>query len=368
MTSAPAQAPARVFEDVSIGDLIGPVSYGPLTVMHLMRWGAAMENWHRIHYDTPFAAGHEGLPGPLVNGTWKQQVMAQLLKDWSGHGGWVRALTFRFRGMDVAGETLHLQGRVTSAQASGGVGEVGCELEMRNRSGEVTTSGAGTVLLPLRSGPAVPYPVRDLEQGRPAGTSRDGTSRAALSESSARSSAGQGGHYPQQYASYIGRDSGPLVSADVVDASSVRRFMQAIMTDDSDCYDPAGPGAARYGSVVASPLYPLNALHVPAGAADPLDQARADPDFDGASQTPWSSFGLPELPGAPSRILNAGNSVELFAYAPLGCRIEVSSSYESIQEKAGRSGPLLFLTVASRYRVHETGLPLLASRQTTILR
>jgi hydroxyacyl-ACP dehydratase HTD2-like protein with hotdog domain len=25
----------------------------------IVRWSAAVENWHRIHYDLPFATGHE---------------------------------------------------------------------------------------------------------------------------------------------------------------------------------------------------------------------------------------------------------------------------------------------------------------------
>ncbi len=46
------EQPARsgpVFEDVSIGQEIGPLFKGPLTTAHLMRWSAAMENWHKIH-------------------------------------------------------------------------------------------------------------------------------------------------------------------------------------------------------------------------------------------------------------------------------------------------------------------------------
>jgi hypothetical protein len=47
------------FEDVSVGDMVGPLGKGPFTTPHLMRWSAAMENWHKIHYDHPFATGHD---------------------------------------------------------------------------------------------------------------------------------------------------------------------------------------------------------------------------------------------------------------------------------------------------------------------
>ena len=45
--------------------------------MHLMRWSAAMENWHRIHYDRTFAQEHDKLADILINGSLKQQFILQ---------------------------------------------------------------------------------------------------------------------------------------------------------------------------------------------------------------------------------------------------------------------------------------------------
>jgi acyl dehydratase len=341
----------RSFEDTSVGDLIGPVVYGPMTVMHLVRWCAAMENWHRIHYDYAFCQEHEGLPGPLVNGSWKQQVLAQLVKDWAGPAGWLQALEYEFRGMDVAGATLRAQGRVTARELRADYGEVRCAIEVRNNSDEATTVGEAVVVLPRRGGPEVRYP---------AGSPGESDVPSAFYA--------EQGLCPAEYKEHVGVKSETLVSTDAIDSSSVRRFMQAIMVRDEDYFEDAGRGAARFGTIVAPPLYPLHALHVPATADDPLEQAQRDEDFDGASQTPWSAFGLPELPGAPKRILNAGNRVELYAYAPLGTHIDVTSCYDDIYQKSGRRGPLLFISVLSRYTVHETGQPLLRSWQKTILR
>ena len=61
-----AKARSRFYEDVSVRDEITPLRKGPMTSMHLMRWSSAMENWHRIHYDLPFATEHEKLPGLLM--------------------------------------------------------------------------------------------------------------------------------------------------------------------------------------------------------------------------------------------------------------------------------------------------------------
>lgn len=356
MSSAQQARTERSFADTRVGDAIGPVSYGPITIMHLVRWAAAMENWHRIHYDYAFCSEHEGLPGPLVNGSWKQQVIAQLFKNWAGPTGWLRELSYQFRGMDVVGETLRLTGRVESREARDDHGLVRCALEVRNSTGAVTTAGEAVVMLPLPGGPPVAYPQPFSGDDGLRRTARDRTARDRT------------GRCPPEFERYVGSESEPLISADAVDASSIRRFMQAILARDEDCYQTSGPGARRFGTVVAPPLYPLHALHVPADAADPLTQALDDADFDGASQTAWSSFGLPELEDAPRRILNAGNDVDLYSYAPLGARITVTSKYDDIYAKSGKHGPLLFITVLSHYSVHETGQPLLTSRQTTILR
>ena len=81
--------PSPLFDAVEVGTELSGLAKGPLTTMHLMRWSAAMENWHRIHYDHAFATQHDGLPALLVNGSFKQQFIVQLLKDWAGSDGWV---------------------------------------------------------------------------------------------------------------------------------------------------------------------------------------------------------------------------------------------------------------------------------------
>ena len=103
------------FEDVAVGDEIGPLVRGPMTPMHLVRGSAAIENWHRIHYDDPFAREHDGLPGLLVNGSWKQHVLVQLMREWLEPEGWLAKIGFSFRKMDHVGDVLEARGTVTEA-------------------------------------------------------------------------------------------------------------------------------------------------------------------------------------------------------------------------------------------------------------
>jgi acyl dehydratase len=142
----------RFFEQVTVGDAISPLHKGPMTNGHLMRWSAAIENWHRIHYDQKFSMEHDKLPGLLVNGSWKQHVLAQMLKNWAGPGGWVWRLEFQYRGMDVAGSTLVASGAVLETRLIDDVGVVDCSVAMGPLDSEQpTTLGTGTVLLPTRA-------------------------------------------------------------------------------------------------------------------------------------------------------------------------------------------------------------------------
>ena len=146
------------FEDVALGAEIPRLTKGPLTTAHLIRWSAAIENWHKIHYDKPFAIEHDKLPDLLINGSLKQQFMLQLLKDWVGPGAWVWKVSFQFRAMNLVGETLSVWGRVTAKRDGPGYGLIDLELGIVNDENMESTPGKATVAVPYRGGPPVPYP------------------------------------------------------------------------------------------------------------------------------------------------------------------------------------------------------------------
>lgn len=146
------------FEDVSVGDELPQLTKGPLTPVHIMRWSAAMENWHRIHYDQPFAVNHDKLPGILINGSFKRNFIIQSLKDWAGPTGWAWKISFQMRKMNVAGETLRVWARVAGKREAADYGLVDLELGIRNEADLESTPGSGVVALPYRNGPAVAYP------------------------------------------------------------------------------------------------------------------------------------------------------------------------------------------------------------------
>ncbi|MHB0869498.1 MAG: hotdog family protein [Chloroflexota bacterium] len=149
---------ALYYEDINIGMEIPSLVKGPLSTIHLMRWSSAMENWHRIHYDHPFAVQHEKLQDVLVSGSWKQQVLVQLMKDWVGPTGWLWKISFQFRAMDLPGSILTAWGRVKDKYVIDGSGYAECEVGLRNQHGQESTPGLAVVAVPLRHGRRVPYP------------------------------------------------------------------------------------------------------------------------------------------------------------------------------------------------------------------
>jgi acyl dehydratase len=146
------------FDDVAVGARIGQLDKGRISSSHIMRWAAAVENWHRIHYDWRFATGHDGLPDVLINGSWKQHVLAQLVKDSLGPEGWLWKIRFRYKKMDIAGDSIRASAEVLGKQAVEGLGFVTLRVLLTNQNEEVSTAGHAIGVLPLKGGPKVPYP------------------------------------------------------------------------------------------------------------------------------------------------------------------------------------------------------------------
>jgi hydroxyacyl-ACP dehydratase HTD2-like protein with hotdog domain len=149
---------ALCFEDVEVDQTLMRLKKGPMTTTHIMRWSSAIENWHRIHYDQRFAIDHDKLPDVLVNGSWKQHILAQVMKDGLGPNGWLWKIKFRYDEMNVAGDTIYAEATVKEKQVLGGLGFLTCRLFLTDQNDKVNTPGWAIGVLPLRDGRAVPYP------------------------------------------------------------------------------------------------------------------------------------------------------------------------------------------------------------------
>ncbi len=189
LAEQPRGATPRYWDDVEVGDDLGVLHKGPLTVtdnvgMHLglgpgeYGWGplrmavkrrqqsrglytrdrfGAWDVVQRLHWDSDWARTI-GAARTYDYGMMRMMWLGHLVTDWMGDDAWLARLRCEFRKFNYVGDLQRITGRVTEKRA-GGVVEV--ELAATNQRGEVTAPGDATVLLPTRADgpPALPEPI-----------------------------------------------------------------------------------------------------------------------------------------------------------------------------------------------------------------
>ncbi len=145
------------YEDVNVGDELPKYIYAP-TPTHLFRWSAAIENFHRIHYDLDIGLNHGKNPSILIHGSWKQSVVPQFLKDFTLPKGWPWKARFEHRAMLVPGDVLIMWGKVTGKYEKGGMGFIDLDIGMMTQDSVESMPGSATVVLPIKGGIDIPYP------------------------------------------------------------------------------------------------------------------------------------------------------------------------------------------------------------------
>ena len=136
------------YEDVNVGDEI-PTLVKNCTTQQLVMWATGSGDMYPIHYDKDFAAGN-GLPGVIVHGALKNAFLGQMLHDWVGEKGEIKKYNCQYRGMDVPNEDIICRGVVTNKARDGGLNIVELDIWTEKASGEKTSPGKATVVLPSR--------------------------------------------------------------------------------------------------------------------------------------------------------------------------------------------------------------------------
>ncbi len=191
-SEAPFGATGRVWEDVSVGDRVGPMVKGPLTVTDIICWHVGMgmglygvkplrlgfqnrqriprffhrdelnipDVMQRVHWDPAFAR-RAGNPTTFDYGRMRETWLIHLCTDWMGDAGWLWKLDCEFRGFNFVGDTQWLTGVVTRKfRTPNGGHAVDLDVQAENQRGDVTTPGHATVLLPSREGGTSCCPIR----------------------------------------------------------------------------------------------------------------------------------------------------------------------------------------------------------------
>ena len=81
----------------------------------MVAYAGATWDWHRLHYDSAWLA-ERGLAAPVVDGQLFGALLAEMVLDWAGPDAELTALSFRFKNLVFAGETVRCTGRVESVE------------------------------------------------------------------------------------------------------------------------------------------------------------------------------------------------------------------------------------------------------------
>lgn len=100
------------FDAISVGDSV-PTLVRTIDAAAMIAYAGATWDWHRMHYDAEYLRA-AGLPGPVVDGQVFGALLIEQAQDWLGPWTSVHAVSFRFKSLVFAGETVRCEGTVTS--------------------------------------------------------------------------------------------------------------------------------------------------------------------------------------------------------------------------------------------------------------
>lgn len=188
----------RYWEDVQIGDIIDPITKGPLTVPDMVAWLQGIGSPHvragkywldyrrqspkvavidpktgipqaieRVHWDD-FMAAEIGMPAPYDYGSQRGGYATYWASLWPGDEGWVADLEFQYRGMVFVGDVYKIKGKIVDKWigAKTGTRYVKGEFTSFNQRGDDIMPGTVIFALPSKETGAVTFPVNVEEDGR----------------------------------------------------------------------------------------------------------------------------------------------------------------------------------------------------------
>ena len=190
-------ATPRYFEDVAVGDSLGKMAKGPLTVTDVICFHAGgygfvpyaptvgrlahknrkripafyIKNEHgvpdvaqRLHWD-PLWARAIGNPMAYDYGVMRENYLYHYLTDWAGDDGLVLRVHDEIRKFNYMGDTQIITGEVVAKREENGQNLIEVVVQFTNQRDEATVKATATIALPKKGGMAL-YPdvPRDLAE------------------------------------------------------------------------------------------------------------------------------------------------------------------------------------------------------------
>ena len=110
----------------------------------MVAYAGATWDWHRLHYDTAWLSAR-GLERPVVDGQLFGALLAEMVLDWAGEGATLTKLSFRFKNLVFAGETVRCTGTVTSED--GDTVSIDCQVEVVGPDARIAVAPASAEVL-----------------------------------------------------------------------------------------------------------------------------------------------------------------------------------------------------------------------------
>jgi acyl dehydratase len=108
------------------------------------------QDFYPVHHDLEFAQAG-GHPDIFVNTGFMQGCFNRLICGWIGDEGWLKKFRMEMRRMNIPGDTMTFQGKVSKKFVEDDQHLVECELWAENEREGVTTPSYALVSLPTRS-------------------------------------------------------------------------------------------------------------------------------------------------------------------------------------------------------------------------
>ena len=137
------------FEDVKVWDDLPSTSRGPLSVTDLVLAASAVRDYYPGHHDQDFAKA-SGTPDIFINTHFTIGLLHRIVENWMGPNGFVKKLRFRMQAMNMVGDTVVGNGKITRKYQEDGENLIDVDVWLENQRG-VTTPAQFTVTLPSKS-------------------------------------------------------------------------------------------------------------------------------------------------------------------------------------------------------------------------
>jgi hypothetical protein len=143
--------PQVYFEQVNVGDDIPAVDFN-LTVQRMIMFVGATRNFPGLHHNDRVAQNRGAAPGIFLQNNSCLMLWERVVSDWMGIYGRVRSATFRITEFHLAGDIIHVSGKITKKWQENGLNlvELTIQSDTPRRVGMI-----GAVIVAL---PSIRYP------------------------------------------------------------------------------------------------------------------------------------------------------------------------------------------------------------------